>query len=209
MARGLGKKDSRDGAADFPGGERGGKEETREMKIGKSVLRLKQGDITKEKVDAVVNAANSSLLGGGGVDGAIHRAGGPAILEECRKLGGCEPGDAKITTGGNLPARYVIHAVGPIWRGGERGEEQILARAYRRSLEVARENHAARVSFPSISTGAYRFPLERAARIALRTISEFLKANPEITEVNMVLFDAQTLAAYQAALQDLQKAGEI
>lgn len=175
-----------------------------EVKIGKSLLRLKTGDITKEKVDAIVNAANSSLLGGGGVDGAIHRAGGPAILEECRKLNGCDPGDAKITTGGRLPAQHVIHTVGPIWRGGGNDEEKVLASAYGRSLEVALENGLSSVSFPSISTGVYGFPLDRAAGIALRTIIDFLESHPGITEVNMVLFSEGDLAQYEKALKEIK-----
>jgi len=174
-----------------------------EVKVGKAALTLKRGDITKEKVDAIVNAANNSVLGGGGVDGAIHRTGGPAILEECRKLGGCDPGDAKITIGGDLPARYVIHTVGPIWRGGDRGEDETLASAYRRSLEVARENGVKRVSFPSISTGAYRFPIDRAARIALETITLFLENNPGPDSVTMCLFSDRDLSAYEAALEEL------
>jgi O-acetyl-ADP-ribose deacetylase (regulator of RNase III) len=175
-----------------------------EAKINGSVLRLKQGDITREEVDAVVNAANTSLLGGGGVDGAIHRAGGPAILEECRKLGGCKTGNAKITTGGDLPARYVVHTVGPVWRGGKGNEDGLLESAYRRSLEVALENGLSSVSFPSISTGAYGFPLDRAARIALRTIAGFLKEAPSITEVNMVLFGKNDLESYEEAWKEIE-----
>ena len=171
-----------------------------EIKINGSILKLKQGDITREDVDAIVNAANSSLLGGGGVDGAIHRAGGPAILEECRQLGGCRPGDAKITTGGRLPARHVIHTVGPIWRGGNKKEDETLASAYRRSLEVAVENGLGTVAFPSISTGAYSFPLERAAGIALGAIVDFLKTREGVKEVRMVLFSASDLAVYERAL---------
>src|SRR5580765_6600020 len=139
------------------------------MDAGRSFLNdrviVKVGDITKESVDAIVNAANTTLLGGGGVDGAIHRAGGPEILAACRKLGGCPTGDAKITTGGKLRARYVIHAVGPVFRYGKDGEPDLLASAYRRSLEVASGNGVATISFPSISTGAYRFPIDQASRI--------------------------------------------
>jgi len=174
-----------------------------EVKLKGVVLRLKQGDITGEQVDAIVNAANSSLLGGGGVDGAIHRAGGPTILAECRKLNGCDPGDAKITTGGNLPARHVIHTVGPIWHGGGRGEDSTLASAYRRSLEVAIENGLQSVSFPSISTGAYGFPIDRAARIALSTVKEFISGDGGLTEVNFVLFSKNDLAVYERALEKL------
>ncbi|HUT55758.1 MAG TPA: O-acetyl-ADP-ribose deacetylase [bacterium] len=174
-----------------------------EIKVGKSRLGLKPGDITKESVDAIVNAANTSLLGGGGVDGAIHRAGGPAILEECRKLGGCRPGNAKITAGGRLPARHVIHTVGPIWHGGGHNEEATLASAYRRSLEVARENGLSSVSFPSISTGAYGFPLPLAARTALGAIMTFLKSADAAMEVTMVLFSAADLKLYEEALKEV------
>jgi O-acetyl-ADP-ribose deacetylase (regulator of RNase III) len=174
-----------------------------EIKVGKSRIRLKQGDITKEAVDAIVNAANTSLLGGGGVDGAIHRAGGPAILEECKKLGGCRPGNAKITTGGKLPAKHVIHTVGPIWHGGHGNEEATLASAYRRSLEVARENGLKSVAFPSISTGAYGFPIPLAARLAFKTIMEFLKGADAAMEITMVLFSAADLKQYEAALKEL------
>jgi O-acetyl-ADP-ribose deacetylase (regulator of RNase III) len=174
-----------------------------EKKIGNSIIRLKQGDITKEAVDAIVNAANTSLLGGGGVDGAIHRAGGPSILEQCRKLGGCRPGDAKITAAGNLPSKHVIHTVGPIWRGGHKNEDSILQSAYLRSLEVASENSLATVSFPSISTGAYGFPLDRAAKIALSTIAKFLKNDQSISEVTMVLFSPSDLAQYEKALREV------
>jgi O-acetyl-ADP-ribose deacetylase len=182
------------------------KEGGMELTVGASVIRIKQGDITKEKVDAIVNAANQTLLGGGGVDGSIHRAGGPAILEECRKLGGCRPGDAKITTGGRLPARHVIHTVGPIWRGGGKHEDDTLASAYRRSLEVAREHKLTSVSFPSISTGAYGFPLTRAAGLAVRTIRDFLAGQAEPMEVTMVLFSAPDLRQYEEALKALAAA---
>jgi len=177
-----------------------------EIAKGKSKIVLKRGDITREKVDAIVNAANTSLLGGGGVDGAIHRAGGKAILEECRKLGGCETGDAKITTGGNLPARHVIHTVGPVWGGGKRGEEAKLESAYRRSLEVASENNLRTVAFPSISTGAYRFPIDRAAAIALHTVADYLENHPEIERVTFVLFSERDLGVYEKEMGKLSGA---
>lgn len=173
------------------------------IKVGHSHLELIQGDITKQSTDAIVNAANSSLLGGGGVDGAIHRAGGPAILEECRKIGGCPTGEAVITTGGNLKAKYVIHTVGPIWGGGERNEDRLLETCYRRSLERAEENHLKSISFPSISTGAYRFPLERAARIALKTVINHLNGKTEIEDAVFVLFDSGTFEAYRKALEEI------
>ncbi len=174
-----------------------------EATIGQSKLELVVGDITEQATEAIVNAANTSLLGGGGVDGAIHRAGGPAILEECRRIGGCPTGDAVITTGGNLPARYVIHAVGPVYRGGTRGEAELLASAYRRSLEVASENGVKTVAFPSISTGAYRYPVNEAARIALRTVIDYLKQHPEIELVRFVLFTRDIYDAYAEALREL------
>jgi O-acetyl-ADP-ribose deacetylase (regulator of RNase III) len=161
---------------------------------------LVQGDITKQEVDAIVNAANSSLLGGGGVDGAIHRAGGPAILEECRRLGGCETGDAKATTAGDLSARHVIHTVGPVWQGGDSNEDNLLASCHRRSLEVAAELACRTVAFPAISTGVYRFPVERAARIALETTQEALEHHPQIEEVRFVLFSDEHLQAFQQHL---------
>ena len=164
------------------------------------MIELVLGDITEKEVDAIVNAANSTLLGGGGVDGAIHRAGGPAILEECRVLGGCEPGDAKATTGGNLPAGHVIHAVGPIWRGGARGEADLLAACHRRGIELAAELGCATVAFPAISTGAYAYPVELAAPVAIAATKEALKAYPLVELARFVFRDEQTLAAYRAAL---------
>jgi O-acetyl-ADP-ribose deacetylase (regulator of RNase III) len=155
------------------------------------------GDITQQNTDAIVNAANTTLLGGGGVDGAIHRRGGPAILAECRKLGGCATGDAKITTGGELPARFVIHTVGPVYRDGQHGEPALLASAYRRSLEVASEHGIRTIAFPSISTGAYRYPIADAARVALATVTEYLDAHAEIEGVRFVLFSADDLAVYE------------
>jgi O-acetyl-ADP-ribose deacetylase len=163
-------------------------------------IEFVQGDITKQDVDAIVNAANESLLGGGGVDGAIHRAGGPAILEECRRLGGCATGNAKATTAGDLPARHVIHTVGPVWQGGDANEDDLLASCHRRSLEVAAELGCRTVAFPAISTGVYRFPVERAARIALGTTREALEEHPQIEEVRFVLFSDEHLAAFQQHL---------
>jgi O-acetyl-ADP-ribose deacetylase (regulator of RNase III) len=163
-------------------------------------IQLLQGDITTQEVDAIVNAANSSLLGGGGVDGAIHRAGGPAILEECRGLGGCDTGDAKWTTAGELPARYVIHTVGPVWQGGDHTEDELLASCHRRSLEVAAELGCRRVAFPAISTGVYRFPIDRAAQIALQTTRDQLDRLSEIECVTFVLFSDEHLLAFERAL---------
>jgi O-acetyl-ADP-ribose deacetylase (regulator of RNase III) len=164
-------------------------------------IDLELGDITREKTDAIVNAANSSLLGGGGVDGAIHRAGGPAILEECRRLGGCPTGDAKLTGGGRLPARHVIHTVGPVYRDGRHGEPDLLASAYRRSLEVAVEHRLRSIAFPSISTGAYRYPIAEAAPIALRTVTGFLEQHPgQLDVVRFVLYGSRDLAVYSDAL---------
>ena len=173
------------------------------IEINNSAIELVQGDITKQDTDAIVNAANASLLGGGGVDGAIHRAAGPELLAECRTLGGCDAGDAKITRGYRLKARYVIHAVGPVYRGGQRGEAELLASAYRRSLELASENHLASVAFPAISTGIYGYPLEAAARVALRTIINFIQEHDEPALVRMVLFDARALDVHERVLQEL------
>jgi O-acetyl-ADP-ribose deacetylase len=166
-----------------------------------SRVELVRGDITQQDTEAIVNAANTSLLGGGGVDGAIHRAGGPTILEECRRLGGCATGDAKITGGGRLRARFVIHTVGPVYGRGTRREAELLASAYRRSLEVAVANGIRSLAFPSISTGAYRFPIGEAATIALRTVTEFLGAHPGgLDLVRFVLFSEADLAVYEQAL---------
>jgi O-acetyl-ADP-ribose deacetylase (regulator of RNase III) len=182
-----------------------------DIAIGPCTLRLKQGDLTKESVDAIVNAANSSLMGGGGVDGAIHRAGGPAILAECEQLvariGRLPAGRAVVTTGGRLPAKRVIHTVGPVWSGGNRQEDATLASAYRESLALAKQEGLASVAFPSISTGAYRFPVERAAAIALGTVRDFLAAEGSPKEVTFVLFDAGTLAAYEGALRTIVAQG--
>lgn len=159
-----------------------------------------QADITTLAVDAIVNAANTTLLGGGGVDGAIHRAAGPRLLEECRSLGGCPTGEAKITQGYNLPARYVIHTPGPIWRGGNGREAELLANSYRNSLELAAKYDIKTIAFPSISTGVYRFPVELAASIAVYTIFDFLSENRTIEQVYLVAFDSATHAVYQAEL---------
>ena len=163
-------------------------------------IEVVQGDITQQRVDAIVNAANSSLLGGGGVDGAIHRAAGPELLAECRTLGGCPTGQAKITRGYRLPARYVIHTVGPVWHGGQANEESLLASCYRHSLALAVQHEVKTIAFPSISTGAYGFPVERAAPIAIETIANFLAEDATLEQVSVVCFDAGTLRAYQAAL---------
>ena len=169
-----------------------------------ATVELVRGDITAQATDAIVNAANTTLLGGGGVDGAIHRAGGPGILAECRTLGGCATGDAKLTRGGRLPARFVIHAVGPVYRDGRHGEPELLASTYRRSLEVAVEHGLESVAFPSISTGAYRFPIAEAAPIALGTVARFFAARPgALTLVRFVLFSEADLAAYERALAAL------
>ena len=168
---------------------------------------MKQGDITRvSDVDAIVNAANKSLLGGGGVDGAIHRAAGPELLEECRTLHGCDTGDAKVTKAYDLPCKYVIHTVGPVWGGGSRGEAELLANCYKNSLRVAIENGIRSVAFPSISTGAYRFPLEEAAHIAVSTIRRFAEENPDKLDiVEWILFDKRTFDAYEKALKDLEE----
>jgi O-acetyl-ADP-ribose deacetylase len=164
------------------------------------VIELVIGDITEQEVDAIVNAANPGLLGGGGVDGAIHRAGGPAILEECRRLGGCEPGDAKATGGGDLPARHVIHAVGPIWRGGGEGEAELLASCHRRAIELAAEQGCTLVAFPAISTGAYGYPVNLAAPVAITATREALAAHPSVELARFVFRDESTLAPYREAL---------
>jgi O-acetyl-ADP-ribose deacetylase (regulator of RNase III) len=176
--------------------------------FGKTRVNLVLGDITLQEVDAVVNAANSSLMGGGGVDGAIHRAGGPEIKAACREIvtarGPLPPGQAVATPAGRLPARWVIHTVGPIWRGGRSGEAETLAAAYRSSLAVAREKRARTMAFPSISTGAYGYPIDQAAAVALASVRAELEAHPEgMDEVRFALFDRRTLEAYAAALTAL------
>ena len=167
-------------------------------------IEIIQGDITKQSVDAIVNAANTSLLGGGGVDGAIHRAAGPELLAECRTLHGCRTGEAKITKGYRLPAKFVIHTPGPVWHGGGQNEDALLASCYRSCLTLAAEHGLKTVDFPSISTGVYRFPLDRAAGIAIGTIAAFLREHPEIERVRMVCFDAKTRGFYEAALRRLE-----
>jgi O-acetyl-ADP-ribose deacetylase (regulator of RNase III) len=168
------------------------------------MITLIKGDITKMKVDAIVNAANSSLLGGGGVDGAIHRAGGPAILEECRQIrakqGGCDTGEAVITTGGQLPAKYVIHTVGPVWNNGTKGEQELLAGCYRNSLQLAIEHGVKTIAFPNISTGVYRFPKPNAAEIAIEAVQQFLATDKNITEVFFVCFDDENYGLYRDRL---------
>ena len=163
-------------------------------------IKLLRGDITKIAAGAIVNAANGSLLGGGGVDGAIHRAAGPGLLAECRTLGGCETGKAKLTKGYNLPAPYVIHAVGPVWRGGTGGEEALLAGAYRSALDLAAENGIRSVAFPNISTGVYGYPKDKAAAVAIRTVSNFQDGHPEMDKVNFVCFDEDNHRLYERRL---------
>jgi O-acetyl-ADP-ribose deacetylase len=167
------------------------------MKKNDCKIEIVCGDITKIDVAAMVNAANRTLLGGGGVDGAIHRGAGPELLAECRGLGGCEPGEAKITRGYRLPARFVIHTVGPIWRGGKRGEARMLANCYRNSLELAVENEINTIAFPAISCGAYGYPIEQAAQIALETTREFLAASGDLAKVIFALWDENVYDAYR------------
>lgn len=166
-------------------------------------IEILQGDITTLKVDAIVNAANTSLLGGGGVDGAIHRAAGPGLLEECKTLGGCPTGDAKITSGYNLPAKFVIHTVGPVWRGGNNDEDQLLADCYNNSLRIAENIKLNTIAFPNISTGVYGFPKERAAPIAIREVKNFLEKNKDIEKVIFVIFDKENLEIYRKLLKEI------
>lgn len=179
----------------------------KELKLSGVMIKLVQGDITRSQTEAIVNAANSSLLGGGGVDGAIHRAGGPAILEECKQIrarqGGCPAGQAVITSGGKLQSRYVIHTVGPIWRGGN-SEAAVLAQAYQNSLALACDYDIKTIAFPSISTGAYGYPLKEAASVAIKAICEFLAGRNDISleEIHLVAFDPTTLAAYSESLSN-------
>ena len=174
-----------------------------EVMIGGAKVELVEGDITRQDVDAIVNAANPSLLGGGGVDGAIHRAGGPKILAECRQIGGCPTGEARLTTGGNLKARYVIHTVGPVYQGGGQREAQLLASCYRESLKLASAKGITTLAFPAISAGAYGYPLAEAARIALKTVMDYLDQHPGIKLVRFVLFGRAAFDAYEKALREL------
>jgi O-acetyl-ADP-ribose deacetylase (regulator of RNase III) len=182
------------------------------QRFGSTDLILKQGDITREEVDAIVNAANSSLLGGGGVDGAIHRAGGPSILEECRAIrarqGGCPTGEAVITGAGHLRARYVVHAVGPVWQGGHADEPALLASAYRNSLALAAAHGARTIAFPSISTGIYSYPLDLAAPLALGVARDFALAQPAFDEIRFILFSPDSFTAFAAALRTLAGAAD-
>ena len=173
-----------------------------EVKINNSTLSLVEGDITKEETDAIVNAANSRLAGGGGVDGAIHRAGGPTIMEECRKIGGCPTGQAVITTAGNLKARYIIHTVGPVYQGGAKGEAVLLKSAHLESLKLASAKKLKSVAFPAISTGVYGYPVNEAAQIALKTVKDYLKEHADIELVRFVLFGHKT---YDIFAEELKK----
>ena len=168
-------------------------------------ISLILGDITQQKVDAIVNAANTTLLGGGGVDGAIHRAAGPKLLDECRKLGGCPTGEARITKGYLLPAKYVIHTVGPVWKGGNQDEDGLLRSCYLKSLDLARKNGAKTIAFPSISTGAYRFPVERAAKIAVMTVVERLEKAVELERVTFVCFSKNDFEVYKRELATVEQ----
>lgn len=178
-----------------------------EVKVNNTIIRLIQGDITVQRTAAVVNAANSSLLGGGGVDGAIHRAGGSQVLEECKKIrsekGKCSAGEAVITSGGNLYANSVIHTVGPVWSGGNKNEQEVLARAYWNCLSLAKEKGIYSISFPSISTGAYGFPIEKASEIAVNTVRKFVEENSGIDEIQFVLFSGPDFKVYENAMQKL------
>ncbi len=177
----------------------------RRLIVNGKKIELVEGDIITCRVDAIANAANSGLRGGGGVDGAIHRAGGPAIMDECRKIGGCPTGEARITTAGRLPARYVIHAVGPIYQDGKHGEPELLASVYRWALKLAEEKGLETMAFPSISTGVYGYPLREAAPIALRTVVEHLQNPGTLRSVTFVLFTHDTMDAYETALEEISQ----
>ncbi len=170
-----------------------------------TAIKIIKGDITKLHVDAIVNAANTSLMGGGGVDGAIHRAGGPKILEECRAIvarqGGCKTGEAVMTSGGKLPAKYIIHAVGPVWNGGNNNEVQLLTNAYKNSLQLAVENDVSSIAFPNISTGIYGFPKDKAAAIALQTVKKFIETTNNLSEIVFVCFDDENFKLYNQLMQ--------
>jgi O-acetyl-ADP-ribose deacetylase (regulator of RNase III) len=174
------------------------------MRINNKILELVEGDITLQTTDAIVNAANSGLAGGGGVDGAIHRAGGPSIMASCRKIGGCPPGEAIITTGGNLPVKFVIHTVGPIWRGGTKGEPEILRNAYNNSLDLAEKNELKSVAFPSISTGVYGYPISQASEIAIGTVIRHLSGPSGLEMVRFVLFGRDNYDAYAKTLNKIR-----
>jgi len=180
-----------------------------EFRIGNAKIRIIRGDITEQETDAIVNAANSSLMGGGGVDGAIHRKGGPKILEECKRIrrtqwpNGLPTGKAVITTGGNLKAKYVIHTVGPVWRGGKHGEAELLADAYRNSLKLAVSKGIRTISFPAISTGAYGYPMEEAAEVALKTVRDFLEDEDKLDEVVFVLFTKSAYKVYERKAREI------
>lgn len=177
-----------------------------QITVAESILELVQGDITKQEVDAIVNAANSSLAGGSGVDGAIHHAGGPSILKETKRRypDGCPTGSAVISTAGDLPAKYVIHAVGPVWRGGQHGEAELLAGAFRRSLELAVEHDCHSVALPALSTGVYSYPIDQAAEVTLRTVIDFLAKKTPLRKVIIVLFSSGVLGAFAATLEGLE-----
>jgi O-acetyl-ADP-ribose deacetylase (regulator of RNase III) len=174
-----------------------------ELKINRGILTLVEGDITREETDAIVNAANSRLMGGAGVDGAIHSAGGPSIMEECRKIGGCPTGQAVITTGGNLKAKYVIHTVGPVYQGGSKGEANLLKSAYLSSLKLASARGLKSIAFPAISTGVYSYPLAEAAHIALKTAVDYLRENTDIEVIRFILFDRRLYDIFAAELKKL------